>query len=1094
MKASGVDVSAVVTFGSPLVGDASLGELLAGIPVRRYVDCCDLIARVPPARLDRDHVRQLLADLTSHRWPPGSFEARVVPRLAKQVSKLFSRSSGEPDYVPVGSLCYTNRHGQTSQSVRDEERLLDQDAARREYPHVKGDDAVRVRDLADHAPINYVSALAGRTPLDRAVTAKLPSSMPAARLYTTKEVLAAEQFYVDQRRAAHGQPPLAENPQLRGLCLSGGGIRSATFCLGVLQALAKRGELARFDYLSTVSGGGYIGTCLTSLLTRTRGAMAREPWRAETKVGLDAESFPLTGLGAGEPERVAEETRLNVRNQMHHLRTHSEYLMSHRGLLSRDVLRAVGQVGGGLVYTLTMYLLLLGLAVASLHLLVSTFDPELRLLQPPAEVTVENADKLGAAAYVKAFVGGWWRDRIAAPLASVFAPEAPIWKLAALGLGFVWSLSWLYWSRWKTEWLAVDAAVDFRKQRAGWSADDEREARVVRLFNVASVVAMLPFSVLALVKTKFGTLAVWYPALVLPIAFAIGGLAAVLLSVAFTETFSQHDDSLRDRRRRSVRGAMLGSAWLGLVVAALVPVFLVALAALANLPGKLFQAVVMLVAGYLLARKPTAKAGLFGALRIGARPVLTAVTVAFLLITAAWMSETLLTVYDRVPVIPGIAVVGAFVVLAAMLVVLGYTVDANRVSPHYFYRDRLSEAYLQTLAPVDRGDDGKAQGRPVLLLRNDEDLLLRDAGGVEDDDGRRRQFGPYHLLVTALNLRGSDELNRRSFLSDHFIFSPGFVGSSITGFARTDQYEGGQLRLARPMAISAAAVGSGVGFQTFWAQAFFATLFNARLGYWMQNPWWQANHDSIGKHARNLTFWPAYLLRELMGMSDARRRLINLSDGGHTGDNLGLLPLLERRCDYIVVADAEADAKHGFGSFMNAVRLAEVELDVDIDIDVGPIQRRTKQDEGYELSGAAVATGTIHYPARTDAKGAPLPAKTGTLVYLKAAAAKCACGGDEGPTLPVHVVAYLRENVQFPHQGTIDQFFDDAQFESYRGLGFHVAEGAVLELAKKAAAAAKSAAGDGAGAAGAGSLGPQAPAAKPQAQPAMTKAPTPTPA
>jgi hypothetical protein len=46
---------------------------------------------------------------------------------------------------------------------------------------------------------------------------------------------------------------------LIGLAFSGGGIRSATFNLGVLQALAGKRLLQAFDYVSTVSGGGYIG-------------------------------------------------------------------------------------------------------------------------------------------------------------------------------------------------------------------------------------------------------------------------------------------------------------------------------------------------------------------------------------------------------------------------------------------------------------------------------------------------------------------------------------------------------------------------------------------------------------------------------------------------------------------------------------------------------------------------------------------------------------------------------------------------------------------------------------------------------------------
>jgi predicted acylesterase/phospholipase RssA len=48
------------------------------------------------------------------------------------------------------------------------------------------------------------------------------------------------------------------------LCLSGGGIRSASFALGVLQALASYGLLRHFHYLSTVSGGGYIGSWLSA--------------------------------------------------------------------------------------------------------------------------------------------------------------------------------------------------------------------------------------------------------------------------------------------------------------------------------------------------------------------------------------------------------------------------------------------------------------------------------------------------------------------------------------------------------------------------------------------------------------------------------------------------------------------------------------------------------------------------------------------------------------------------------------------------------------------------------------------------------------
>ncbi len=80
------------------------------------------------------------------------------------------------------------------------------------------------------------------------------------------DVQVAESRVIAQQRANRGitEP----DKPLVGLALSGGGIRSASFALGVLQALARRDglhvdHLRDIDYLSTVSGGGYIGASLT---------------------------------------------------------------------------------------------------------------------------------------------------------------------------------------------------------------------------------------------------------------------------------------------------------------------------------------------------------------------------------------------------------------------------------------------------------------------------------------------------------------------------------------------------------------------------------------------------------------------------------------------------------------------------------------------------------------------------------------------------------------------------------------------------------------------------------------------------------------
>lgn len=121
-----------------------------------------------------------------------------------------------------------------------------------------------------------------------------------------------------RRREVYRQ---VHSDRLAALCLSGGGIRSATFGLGILQGLAHQGVLSAFSYLSTVSGGGYIGSWLSAWAYRhpdgLAGVMAflRHPSRLST---------------SPEPSAV------------HHLRTYSNYLTPHLGLLSGDTWALIG--------------------------------------------------------------------------------------------------------------------------------------------------------------------------------------------------------------------------------------------------------------------------------------------------------------------------------------------------------------------------------------------------------------------------------------------------------------------------------------------------------------------------------------------------------------------------------------------------------------------------------------------------------------------------------------------------------------------------------------------------------------------------------
>jgi len=228
-------------------------------------------------------------------------------------------------------------------------------------------------------------------------------------------------------------------------------------------------------------------------------------------------------------------------------------------------------------------------------------------------------------------------------------------------------------------------------------------------------------------------------------------------------------------------------------------------------------------------------------------------------------------------------------------------------------------------------------------------------------------------------------------------------------------YRAGETKIARALAISGAAASSGMGFHSFFAQAFATVLFNIRLGYWLENP----ALDRSARRKEGWTFWPLYLVREVMMRTTERSTLVNLSDGGHTGDNVGIYPLLQRRCQVIIACDAEQDRTLAFTSFTEALRHAYIDEGISVDIDLSMI--RPDRETGYSRSHCAV--GRILYPDR--------PWQESYLVYLKNSIT-----GDE----PEPVLNYRELCPDFPHESTIDQFFDDAQFESYRALGVHIAK------------------------------------------------------
>ena len=268
------------SFGSPRVGDSVFSDRMAKIKHDRYVNYSDLVTRIPSESLGYQH---------------------------------------------VGTLHFINCHGSVIDSIAEADMrqggLKASVAHLMKYCFHKG--TVWVRKLTDHSPINYLSSV--------------------ARYANFDEVKIEEYPYIHALRNKRSKPKNESNDEpenLVGIAFSGGGIRSATFGLGVLEALKEKDLLQNIDYLSTVSGGGYIGSWLSANCHRQGKSWIRKD---------DTE----------------------WKESINHLRRNSNYLSPSLSMLSADTW-SMGTIW--LRNTLLLQLMVV-MGIASLLLLPRIFSP-----------------------------------------------------------------------------------------------------------------------------------------------------------------------------------------------------------------------------------------------------------------------------------------------------------------------------------------------------------------------------------------------------------------------------------------------------------------------------------------------------------------------------------------------------------------------------------------------------------------------------------------------------------------------------------------------------------------------------------------------
>jgi hypothetical protein len=972
-----------------------------------------------------------------------------------------------------------------------------------------------------------------------------PPATVADMLLTERETMKARRRHIGGAGAAE---PNAHEPV--GLALSGGGIRSATFSLGVLQELHARGLLTAFDYLSTVSGGGYVGGWWSALLAR----------RENDTV------FPEPRTGP--PDR---ENRL-----LHHLRLHSNYLIPHLGAFSWDAWRAITVIGRNLVLTWLVlvpfvvagmtaaqfYFLTTAPALVVTHRTISTMvigewwaaaspivagmltavgaltfiwmryqrqedrsgsvkaplpglgwwatllmigtllvvyvrkddgysTPGLNALRDQPEFTMAVCLLLALAAFL-------WRE-IRNPAAEVPSRDlhrnniaivqqlfmmglaGGVVLLVAGGLGHLLIGSAVSATE---SWIARAggvASVVLTVAGAGWSAfrtagigggtTSSLTRPLLRILPALLVVVLFAMSATfsrdvivasqqtplvfeALVTVSFyGVVLAWvyaayetswtslFPRTMLtraltfvggvsagviasvgdatpvmgpiagyaPIALAIVSMLTVarrLGGVLFTDDEEPRYTSMSGRLRlEAVVGALfVAGVALGWWVAPSLDVILPASALLTARAG----AVGMIVTAGL-----AAISWRYGS---GQR------TKGLLLLLYAGVVSTLWAFIARGNGAAHTPLVDAFALMTATAtwtLAFGWAVDPNNLALYAFYKARLVRAYM--------GASNK--------LRYERGTLIDDS--VPGDDValtalRNETTGaPYHLINATLNMAGDQTLGSLQRRAAPFLFSRHYCGSPhpSCGFRPTSQYMGGGLTLGTTVTISGAAACPEMGSQTpSAAMSMLLTLFNVRLGFWAPMP------GAAAWRSRAARFWAFYTLREFLARTGDRASYGFLSDGGHF-DNTAVYSLIARGVRVIVAADCGADPDRSFEDYGNVIRRCRIDFGAEISMRTD-VLRESPPDA---LARSSFVIGSIQYSRQHLIDiGDPTPDNTtGYILVIKPSIV-----GVE----PLDVRQYRAYNPVFPQQPTSDQFYDEAQFESYRRLGACCADSALNAL------------------------------------------------
>jgi hypothetical protein len=311
--------------------------------------------------------------------------------------------------------------------------------------------------------------------------------------------------------------------------------------------------------------------------------------------------------------------------------------------------------------------------------------------------------------------------------------------------------------------------------------------------------------------------------------------------------------------------------------------------------------------------------------------------------------------------------------------------------------------------------------------------------------------GPAHIINVTVNATAGsgDALTQRDRQG-----IPMTISADGFSYGESGELEvgGENLSISRWIGISGAAVSTGLGRHTKLGTSIALMFVNARLGWW----WFSGRNGegwTITRLFEAMFRSQSYLLRETYAKFNGTDGTHwYLSDGGHF-ENTGVYELLRRRVPVIVCCDCGADPDYKFGDLANLMRLARIDLRAEF-VSLAGDDRRLKSIFGNnvskfvakdiaELRATQVVDPKDKIPQSRakfalayrieykNAAGQLLPEESSVVLIVKPAVLSDS---------PHDLMEYKSVHPNFPQESTGDQFFDDAQWESYRRLGVQLGD------------------------------------------------------